>query len=106
MTLLAGCQYLPFGYVSIGDIKRNLAAFEMKVIKIKGDVTDANKLPFVDVRMYQLTDATGSIMVVTQDGLPEVGNKIAIQGRVENMMILAGQGIGYIVKEVERLPTL
>lgn len=106
VTVLSGCKYLPVGYTSISEIMRNPAAFEMQTVKIRGEVTDANKLPLLDVRVYQLSDETGSILVLTQGNLPAVGKQVAILGQVENMMILAGQGLGLIVRETERLPSL
>lgn len=104
VVALAGCQYLPFEFTSIGEIVSNPAGFEMREIKIKGMVVDANKVPIIELRVYAIKDETGTIIVTTQGALPPVGKRIAIRGQVENALILAGKGFGMTVREIEKLP--
>ena len=104
VVALSGCQYLPFGFTSIGEIVSNPASFDMREIKIKGMVVDSNKVPLIELRVYAVKDDTGTIVVTTQGALPPVGQKIAIRGHVENALILTGKGFGMTVREIEKLP--
>jgi hypothetical protein len=103
VAALAGCQFLPFGFTSIGEIVSNPAGFELREVKIKGRVVDANKLPLIELRIYAVKDETGTIVVTTQGELPPLGQNIAIRGQVENALILAGKGFGMTVREIEKL---
>lgn len=104
LAILPGCRYYPFGYTSIGEIVANPASFEMREIKIRGLVIDANKVPLVELRIYAVKDDTGTIVVTTQGTVPPIGQKIAIRGQVENALIIAGQGFGITIRELEKLP--
>ncbi len=103
---LTGCEYLPFGFTPIGQIMANAASFEGREIKLRGRVVDVNKIPLLDIQTYTLRDGTGEIVVLHPVKLPQIGEEIAIRGRVESLFILAGQGMGTTVKEVGRLPVL
>ena len=105
--LLAGCQYLPFGYTPIGDIVARPAEFEGREIKIHGQVNDVSKIPIIDVRIYVLKDDSGSIPVIpaSSSTLPAVGQKVAVRGHAESAMILGGQSFGLTFREVEKLPS-
>lgn len=105
--LLAGCQYLPFGYTPIGDIVARPTEFEGREIKIRGQVDDVSKIPIIDVRIYVLKDDTGSIPVISASSstLPAVGQKVAVRGHAESAMIVAGQSFGLTFREVEKLPS-
>ena len=84
---LAGCDSLPFGYTDIGDITANAARLEGHEVKIRGKVTDSNKLPLVDIKSYSVKDDTGEVTVITGDSLPAVGQKIAIRAIAQNMLV-------------------
>lgn len=94
LLLLPACDYLPLGFTDIGTIVANSAAFEGRDVKIRGKVTDVTKLPLLDIATYTLEDGTGAIVVAMPERLPTLGERIAIRGRVESLVILAGQGFG------------
>ena len=101
---LSGCDYLPFGYTKIGEIVAKAAQFEGREVKIRGKVTDASKIPLLNIKSYSLQDDTGTIIVITSGSLPAMGQEIGIRGIAENMLIVGGQSFGLTLKETARLP--
>ncbi len=103
-ALLAGCDYLPFGYTPIKAIVAAPTSFEGKEVKLKGRVKDITKLPIVDLKSFMLQDGTGEISVTTRGNLPAVSDNVALKGTVTSMAIIGGQSMGLHVKEIKRLP--
>lgn len=103
-ALLAGCDYLPVGFTEIGKIEANPTAFEGKEVKIRGEVTGTARIPFLDARMYTLSDGTGEIIVLALKDLPPRGEKVAIAGKVESTVIVGGESFGVRIKELRNLP--
>jgi hypothetical protein len=106
VVVLAGCQYLPFGFTGIGEIVSSPVAFEGREVKIRGTVVDVTKIPVIEIKSYMLMDETGSIIIITQGTLPQMGQSIAVRGHVQSTLILAGKGFGLTVKEIVKLNTL
>lgn len=104
LMLLAGCDYLPFGYTPIKDIVAAPANFEGKEVKLKGKVKDVTKLPIVDFQKFEVQDETGEISVTTQGNLPTVDDNVRVKGTVTSTAIIGGQALGLHVKEIKRLP--
>ena len=101
--LLAGCDYLPFGYTPIKDIVAAPANFEGKEVKLKGKVKDISRLPIVELKSFVLQDDTGEISVHTQGDLPAVDDKMVLRGTVTSPAIIGGQALGLHVRETKRL---
>lgn len=104
VLMLAGCDYLPFGYTPVKDIVAAPANFEGREVKLKGTVRDVTKVPLLNIKTYTLQDDTGEIAVVTQGDLPAVNGRIALKGTVKSAMIIGGQSLGLRVEEIRRLP--
>ena len=104
LLFLSACDDLPLGFTEIGDLLVDGAAFEGREVKIRGRVTDVTKIPLLDISGYTLEDDTGAIVVMFPKTLPTMGERIAIRGRVESLLILAGQGYGLTIREIVRLP--
>jgi hypothetical protein len=102
-VMVAGCDYLPFGYTPVKDIVAGPAAFEGKEVKLKGTVKDVTKVPVVDLKSFVISDGTGEIAVTTQDTLPAVNDDVALKGTVTSAAILGGQALGLHVRETKRL---
>jgi len=102
--MVAGCDYLPFGYTPVKDIVSAPAGFEGKEVKLKGRVKDITKLPFLNLKMYTLQDETGEIGITTQGDLPAANESIALKGTVRSAVIIGGQSLGLRVEETRRLP--
>jgi hypothetical protein len=106
LLLLAGCDYIPSGYIPIDDIHQSPGRYEGKEIKVKGKVTNISKLPFLKTKNYTLRDETGEITVFTEDTLPPMDETIAIKATVKAMAIIDDQTVGLRLEEVKKLPTL
>lgn len=100
--VLAGCDYLPFGYTPIKDIVATPANFDGKEVKIKGKVSEAIKLPILG-QAFILRDDTGEITVVTGGTLPSADAEVALTGTVKSTAIVGGKSLGLRVEETKRL---
>lgn len=96
-----GCDYLPFGYTSIGEITKAPAQFEGKEVKIKGRVKSVVKL--LGVKAFSLQDETGDIIVATDGQLPAENAEVALKGVVRSAVIVGGAALGLKVDEMKRL---
>ena len=102
-VVLAGCDYLPFGYTPIRDIVAAPANFEGKEVKLKGKVKDITRVPIVDLKSFALADDTAEIAVTTQGSLPAVNDTVTLKGTVTSVAIIGGQALGLHVNEIKRL---
>jgi hypothetical protein len=105
LLLLAGCDYLPFGFTPIGEIVQNPGSFEGKTLKVKGEVTEDTKIPLLALKSYILRDDSGEILVLTEGTLPALNKQAAIKAQVKTMAIINEQSFGLRLIEVEKLPT-
>ena len=102
VLVLAGCDYLPFGYTPIKDIVATPANFDSKEVKIKGKVSEAIKLPILG-QAFILRDDTGEITVITSGTLPSADAEVALTGTVKSTAIVGGKSLGLRVEETKRL---
>ena len=100
--ILAGCDRLPFGTVTIGEIIANPAKYESKEVKVKGKVSDSMKIPFVEIKMYTLKDGTGEILVIPGASLPGMNESVTVKGVVDSALIVGGQAAGLKIRESKR----
>ncbi|HKA41527.1 MAG TPA: hypothetical protein VKF40_06025 [Burkholderiales bacterium] len=98
---VSGCDYLPFGYTSIGEIAAAPGQFEGKEVKLKGRVKSVVKL--LGVKAFSLQDETGDIIVVTDGQLPAESSDVAVKGIVRSAVIIGGTSLGLKVDETKRL---
>lgn len=101
-----------------GVVGINVSDYSVKVTKIS-DLTQAQnttatvhllgevvtKAPFLESGAYQLKDDTGTIWVITNQTLPEVGDGILIKGQLQYQSIpIGGQELGEVyIQEQEQL---
>jgi hypothetical protein len=104
LFLIAGCDYMPFGYTPIGEINRSPGRFEGKEIRVRGTVTNLNKLPFLEIKIYTLRDETGEITVFTESTLPAMGETIGVKVAVKTTAIVGEQSYGLRLEEIKKLP--
>jgi hypothetical protein len=102
VMLLAACQQMGIGYEKIGEIQKDPAKFEGKVVSLKGTVTDIVKLPLVETKLYSLSDGTGQIIVLTKAQPPAKGSEVRVKGTATSVAILGGKAAGLHVEETER----
>lgn len=104
LLFLSACDYLPFGYTPIGEVLENPGRFEDRPVRVRGEVVEITKLPFVKARTYLLRDDTGTILVVTEGSLPPLHETIAVKAEVKTMAIIDDQSFGLRLVEIKKLP--
>lgn len=102
LFLIVSCDYAPWGYTKIGEITKSPSSFEGKQLKLKGVVKNVVKIPLTDVKIYELDDGTGEIIVVAQGSLPSLNGEISVKGKIESMAVLGTQAIGLRLIEEKR----
>ena len=95
---------LGFNVASIGDIQKKRQVDGE--VYLRGKVE--NRAPFVGNAAYQLQDGTGTIWVLTNQALPQLGDEVLLKGEVRYKSItlkeLAGKDLGEVyVEELEQL---
>lgn len=68
-------------FVPIKEIKEHPRAWLGKAVSVTGTVNDV--FPLVVVRYFVLGDDTGEIQVITSGPLPNQGQKIEVEGTVD-----------------------
>jgi hypothetical protein len=102
VAALAGCDY--FTYTSVKDLLAAPGKFEGTEVKIKGTVTEARRLPLLNVQTYTVQDGDAKIAVIALQGpLPAVNDTVKLKGTVKSSMILEGKAVGQRVEETQRL---
>lgn len=104
MAGLWGCTNLVKSGVGVTDIEQIHSNWQNKdTVYLKGTVE--NIAPFLQSGAYQLQDATGSIWVMTNSTLPNLGDQMVMKGQVTYQSIpIAGQELGEVyIKELEQL---
>ncbi len=83
----------------ISDIPQNQNAYT--TIYLKGQV--ATRAPFLANGAYKLQDATGTIWVITNQTLPNVGDEVLIEGQLQFQSIpVGGQELGEVYVQEEQ----
>lgn len=91
---------------TIADIERNPSRYENKAVVIAGRVSDSYgiNVPGTPIRggAYKVEDGTGSIWVVTEEGVPSKGAEVGIKGVVGSGVNWKGKNYGLGVYEKDR----
>ena len=92
--------------VSIADIESNPSRYQDKEVSIAGVVKDSYgvSVPGTPIRggAYKIDDGTGSIWVVTEEGVPNKGAEIGVKGRIGNGVNWKGKNYGLGMYENDR----
>ena len=97
--LLSGCA-LTTRRPSIAELKYNPGRYQDKTVAIDGVVTSAWGVPLVPFKMYKVSDGTGEVTVVSQNGrIPSKGAHVRVKGRVEDVANFGGQALGLHIQE-------
>lgn len=94
----------PFGHwggnvTKISDISQKKAS--TTTVYLQGKV--ATRAPFLKAGAYKLQDATGTIWVLTNQTVPNVGDKVVIKGQLQFQTILVkGQELGEVYVQEEQ----
>ncbi len=105
---LAGCgklaDALPGSYTDIAAISADPAKFEGREIRVKGVVASVGKFPFASTRYFTLRGPRGAeLSVVTELPAPAMGREVWSYGKIENIAIIKGTGMGVHLNESRRI---
>lgn len=105
------CGNLPLSQLNLGFNVASISEIQQKrqvdsEVYLRGKVE--NRAPFVGNAAYQLQDGTGTIWVLTNKALPQLGDEVLLKGEVRYKSItlkeLAGKDLGEVyVEEMEQL---
>src|SRR5687768_11320294 len=91
---------------TIGDISANPSKYQNKEVAIVGTVRDSYgvNIPGTSVRggAYKIDDGTGSIWIVTDEGVPTRGAQIGVKGVVASGLNWHGKNYGLGLYEKDR----
>ena len=92
VVLLAGCAVKR---PSIAELKYNPGRYQDHTVSVDGVVTSAWNVPLVPVKVYKVSDGTGEMTVVANNGrVPTKGAHVRVKGRVNDVATLGGQALG------------
>ena len=97
--LLSGCA-LVVRRPSVAELKFNPARYHDRTVAIDGVVTSSWGLPLVPFRMYKVSDGTGEVTVIANDGrVPTKGARVRVKGRVSEVATLGGHAVGLHIQQ-------
>jgi hypothetical protein len=80
---------------SVGQLKTNPGRYVDKNVTVHGTVTSSWGVPLVPLKMYQVDDGTGEILVISDDNrIPSRGARVKVTGKVSEFAVLGGRSIG------------
>ncbi len=85
---------------SISKINADPGRYRNKEVGVAGTVRDSYGI--LGTGAYELEDETGSIWVVTKQGVPSRGSRVGAKGRIRTGFSFGGRSFGTIVEESER----
>jgi hypothetical protein len=85
---------------SVGQLKTNPGRYVDKNVTVHGTVTSSWGIPLVPLKMYQVDDGTGEILVVSDDDrIPSRGARVRVTGKVSEFAVFGGRSIGLHLRE-------
>src|SRR5512145_349414 len=85
---------------SIGQVKTTPGRYVDKNVTVHGTVTSSWGIPLVPVKMFQVDDGTGEILVVSDDArVPSRGARVRVTGKVGEFAMFGGRSIGLHLRE-------
>ena len=85
---------------SIGQVKTNPGRYVDRSVTVRGTVTSSWGIPLMPLKMYQVDDGTGEILVVSDDRrIPSKGAQVKVTGRVSEFAVFGGRSIGLHLRE-------
>ena len=100
-AMVSGCA-LTVRSPSIAELKYDPGRYQDRTVAIDGVVTTSWGMPFVPVKFYKVSDGTGEVTVLAQDGrLPTKGAHVRVKGRVGEVAAFGGQAIGLHIRQTD-----
>jgi hypothetical protein len=101
VMLFSGCA-LVTRQTSIAELKYNPGRYQDRTVAIDGVVTSSWGVPLVPFRLYKVSDGTGELTVVAQDGrTPTRGAHVRVKGRVNDFASFGGQSVGVHIRQTD-----
>jgi hypothetical protein len=98
LGLLAGCALT--SHPKIAEIKYNPGRYQNHSVTVDGVVTSSWGVPLVPFKLYKVSDGTGEVTVLSQDGrVPTKGSRVSVKGRVEDVAAFGGQAVGLHLRQ-------
>jgi hypothetical protein len=85
---------------TIGRINADPGRYADREVTIAGTVRDSYGL--LGNGAYELDDGTGSLWIVTRNGLPSRGSRVGAKGYVHNGFNFGGRSFGTVLEETDR----
>jgi hypothetical protein len=100
-TVLSGCA-LAVRHPSVAELKYNPGRYQDKTVAIDGVVTSSWGIPLVPFKLYKVSDGTGEVTVVAQNGrVPTKGAHVRVKGRVNDVATFGGQALGLHIQQTD-----
>lgn len=101
VTMLSGCA-LATRRPSIAELKYNPGRYQDRTVAIDGVVTSSWGVPLVPFKLYKVSDGTGEVTVVAQNGrTPTRGAHVRVKGRVNDFATFGGQSLGLHIQQTD-----
>jgi hypothetical protein len=99
-ALFAGLTAACASGASVGQLKTNPGRYVDKNVTVRGTVTSSWGIPLVPLKMFQVSDGTGEILVVSDDNrIPSKGARVKVTGKVSEFAVLGGRSIGLHLRQ-------
>lgn len=101
VAMLSGCA-LVVRRPSVAELKYNPGRYQDRTVSIDGVVTSSWGVPFVPFKLYKISDGTGEVTVVSQNGrVPTKGARVRVKGRVNDFATFGGQSVGLHIQQTD-----
>jgi hypothetical protein len=95
LLALAACSIVSCtAATDIGDLLSDAERYDGQEVKIRGTVRNAVRIPLVDIRLYNVADGTGEVVVLTSGPLPSRGDRVTVKGTFSTLGSVNGQSLG------------
>ena len=100
-AMVSGCALMA-RRPSIAELKYNPGRYHDKTVAIDGVVTSSWGVPLVPFKLYKVSDGTGEVTVVAQDGrTPTKGSHVRVKGKVNDFATFGGQSLGLHLRQTD-----
>jgi uncharacterized protein YceK len=88
------------GNRSISEVQTNPGKFQDKTVTVEGVVTTAWGIPLVPFKVYRVSDGSGELLVISDDGrIPGKNARVRVRGEVEEFALIGGRSFGLHLRE-------
>lgn len=82
------------GATDISELLSHGEQYNGEEVKVRGTVTNSVRIPLVDIRIYNVQDGTGEVVVLTSGPLPDRGDKVSVKGTFNTLGSVNGRSLG------------